>query len=70
VWLVQQWLASSTDPLSEVADMVERLSALLLSSPGATEAEIAAFRAASPATTTVATHPGTTPAGASPERNA
>ncbi|GAA1125225.1 TetR/AcrR family transcriptional regulator [Citricoccus alkalitolerans] len=70
VWLVQQWLASSADPLSEVADMVERLSALLLSSSGATEQEIAAVRSASPVPTTIATHPSTTPAGASPERNA
>lgn len=67
VWLVQQWLASSADPLSKVADMVERLSALLLSSSGATEAEIAAFRAASPAPSTNPTHPGTTPAGTFPE---
>ena len=50
--------------------VADRLSALLLSSSGATEQEIAAVRSASPATTTVATHPGTTPAGASPERNA
>lgn len=68
VWLVQQWLAASADPLAEIPDMVDRLSALLLSSSGATEQEIAAVRSASPATTTVPTHPGTTPAGASPER--
>ncbi|MFB9073211.1 TetR/AcrR family transcriptional regulator [Citricoccus parietis] len=49
VWLVQQWLASSTDPLGEVPEMVERLSALLLSSSGATEQEIAAVREAQPA---------------------
>lgn len=46
VWVVEQWLASSTDPLGEVTDMVERLSALLLSSSGATEAEIDAARSA------------------------
>ncbi len=67
VWLVQQWLASSTDPLGEVPEMVERLSALLLSSSGATEQEITAVRSASPAPITFSTHPGTTPAGSSPE---
>lgn len=46
VWLVQQWLATSTDPLGEVEDMVGRLSALLLASSGATEAEISAGRSA------------------------
>lgn len=50
VWLVQQWLATSADPLGEVEDTVGRLSALLLASSGATEAEIAAVRAAQPAT--------------------
>lgn len=48
VWLVQQWLASSPDPLTEIEDMVGRLSALLLASSGATAAEIAAVRAATP----------------------
>ncbi|MGM7666713.1 hypothetical protein [Microbacterium sp. A93] len=46
VWLVQQWLAASPDPLTEIEDMVGRLSALLLASSGATAAEIAAVRAA------------------------
>ncbi|NUL44565.1 TetR/AcrR family transcriptional regulator [Cellulosimicrobium funkei] len=69
VWLVQQWLASSTDPLGEVPDMVERLSALILASSGATEQEIAAIRSASPAPTTAAS-PRTTPTGGLPERNA
>ncbi|WP_313815522.1 TetR/AcrR family transcriptional regulator [Citricoccus sp.] len=68
VWLVQQWLATSTEPLEDVEEMVDRLSSLLLSSSGATEQEIAAVRSASPASTPIPTHPRTTPAGTSPER--
>ncbi|HRO94858.1 TetR/AcrR family transcriptional regulator [Citricoccus sp.] len=67
VWLVQHWLVTSTDPLQEVEDMVDRLSALLLSSSGATEQEIAAVRAAAPAPpVTPAPSPARAPASPTP----